>query len=220
MQMKVISDLEYTVSGISVPDFKHRRYCVFDLEATGIDAATEHITQIGAVSIENGEIQTEYTFNCLVKPPKPIPEAVERLTGIYNAELEHAARFKEVYEEFAAFTKDCILITHAGYEFDLPLLEKECASNHLSMLGNDCLDTKALFTYLHPENNHIINTDYLIKHYAINDQDLKRHDALADSILIGRIALRIMEEFENRNQQDIALLDPVMVKRFQINPLV
>lgn len=55
------------------------------------------------------------------------------------------------------------------------------------MLNNKTLDTKALFSYLHPEINEIIWTDFLINYYKINDTDISRHNALDDSIVISRI---------------------------------
>jgi DNA polymerase III subunit epsilon len=69
-------------------------------------------------------------------------------------------------------------VTQAGYEFDLPLLPNECKRFNLPIMNICCLDTKALFTYLHPDIDCIISTDYLIKYYKIDDRDLKRHDAL------------------------------------------
>lgn len=219
MKIDYISDTEYVVSELFVDDIVNQRYCVFDFEATGIIPETEHITQIGAIIIEHGRIQETRTFNTLVKSPKPIPEPVERHTGIYNDDIAYAPLLHEVYDDFLAFAGDCILVTHAGYEFDLPLLAKECRRSGLPMILNKCLDTKALFSYLHPEIEAIIWTDYLIKHYEVSDRDLKRHDALADSILIGRIFLRMMEEFLARDIRSIAFKDHVRVKRFQVVPL-
>ncbi|UNK16985.1 3'-5' exonuclease [Paenibacillus sp. N3/727] len=220
MEIRFISDTEYTVSGVHIKDAVKQRYCVFDFESTGINHETEHITQIGAVIIENNCIQESKTFNTYIKSPKPIPESVEQFTGIYNTQLENAPLLKDKYSDFLEFTKDSILITHAGYEFDLPLLKNECQRNNLPLITNPCLDTKALFSYLYPEVTDIIWTDYLIKHYNIHDKDLRRHDALGDSILIGRIFLRILEEFQARDIKDIEFIDPVVVKRFQIIPLV
>jgi DNA polymerase III subunit epsilon len=193
--------------------------CV-DFESTGINHETEHITQIGAVIIENGCIQEAKSFNTFIKSPKPIPEAVVKFTGIYNEYYENAPVLQDIYNDFLAFTKDSVLITHAGYEFDLPILQNECKRSNLPMMTNPCLDTKALFTYLYPDVKDIIWTDYLIKYYNIQDKDLRRHDALGDSILIGRIFLRILEEFQVRNINDIEFIDQVIVKRFQIKPLV
>ncbi|MGO4273506.1 PolC-type DNA polymerase III [Paenibacillus sp. TAF58] len=220
MEIRIISDTEYTISGVLIKDAAKQRYCVFDFESTGINHETEHITQIGAVIIENGCIQETKYFNSFIKSPKPIPEAVEQFTGIYNTYLENAPLLPDIYNDFLEFTKDSVLITHAGYEFDLPLLRNECKRYKLPMMTNPCLDTKALFSYLYPELKDIIWTDYLIEYYNIDDSDLRRHDALGDSILIGRIYLRILEEFQTRGISDIEFIDKVVVKRFQIKPLV
>jgi DNA polymerase-3 subunit epsilon len=220
MELKFISDTEYTVSGVQIKDFSRHRYCIFDFEATGINHEEEYITQIGAVIYEDNCIQSEKTFSTYIKSPKPIPEAVEKFTGIYNADLQSAPTLSEVYKDFVEFSKDTILVTHAGYEFDMPLLRNECERNNLRFLNNLVLDTKALFTFLHPEVSEIIWTDYLIKYFQINDKDLKRHDALGDSILIGRIFQRLLQEFRDRKTTDIDFKKPVTVKRFQIKPLV
>lgn len=220
LEVQNISDTEYVVSGVSIKNIAKQRFCVFDFEATGINHETEHITQIGAVIIENGVILEHKAFNSYIKSPKPIPEAVERYTGIYNTDLEDAPSLMDKYSEFLDLSKDCILVTHAGYEFDLPLLSNECKRNHLPMLTNPCLDTKALFSYLHPEIKEIVWTDYLIQYYNVHDEDLRRHDALGDSILISRIFLKILEEFQGRGITDIEFKDPVLVKRFKIIPLV
>jgi DNA polymerase-3 subunit epsilon len=219
MKLDFISDTHYNVSGVRIKDYSRRRYCIFDFEATGINHEEEYITQIGAVLFENNIIQSEKTFSTYIKSPKPIPEAVEKFTGISNSVIATAPRLTEIYKDFREFTKGTILVTHAGYEFDLPLLKKECDRNNLPYIDNQVLDTKALFTYLHPEVSDIVWTDYLIQYYQIDDKDLKRHDALGDSILIGRIFQKILQEFQERNLTVIEFETPVKVKRFQIKPL-
>jgi len=216
MKIEVISDTHYSVSGVYIDDFLNQRFCVFDFEATGINHDEEYITQIGAVIVENNAIKK--TFSTYVRAPKPIPAAIEQYTGIYNKDIENAPRISEIIDDFVEFIGDSILVTHAGYEFDLPLLKNECLRNDLPYIDNKVLDTKALFTYLHPEIEEIIWTDYLIKYYQVQDSDLKRHDALGDSILISRIFRKITEEYVERNIVDISL-DAVNVKRFQSKPL-
>ena len=216
MKIDFITKSDYLVSGIHIENISKQRYCIFDLEATGIDYENEHITQIGAIIIENNTIHYEKFFKTLVKSPKPIPEPVERLTGIYNSDIENSPILAEVYDEFVEFTQDCILVTHAGFEFDYYMLKKECERNHLPMITNKMLDTKALYSYLHPEITEIIWTDYLLKLYQIDDTDVRRHDALGDSILISRIFLAILKEFADRNEESIHFIEPVKVKRFEV----
>ncbi|MBB3110103.1 DNA polymerase III epsilon subunit-like protein [Paenibacillus phyllosphaerae] len=160
------------------------------------------------------------TFNSYVQSPKPIPEPVERFTGVYNSYLVDAPVLADIYEQFVQFTEGCVLVTHAGYEFDLPLLRMECERNNLKMLSNRCLDTKALFTYLYPDNPNILTTNYLVHHYGIDDSSLKRHDALDDSKLIAKLFLRLLEEFKARNINDFILDKPIQVRRFEIIPMV
>lgn len=56
---------------------------VFDLETTGFEADQDEIIEVGFCILEDGEIVKE--SGCLVRPNQPIPEEVERVTGITNA---------------------------------------------------------------------------------------------------------------------------------------
>ena len=219
MEIKYISSTAYVVSGVHLRNLNLRRYCVFDLEATGPDPDHDFITQIGAVIIENGAIQEHQTFETLVKPPKPIPEKIERLTGISNHDLETARSFAEVFEEFREFCKGSVLVTQAGYEFDHPLLQNECIRNGRPIIKEPVIDTKALYTYLYPDVSEIVSTNYLIRQLGIYDQDIRRHRALGDSILIARIFLKLLEECNARGLQSISF-DDLQVKRVKLDPLL
>lgn len=215
MQISYLSKDEYRVSGVQLKNLHNHKFCVFDFEGTGIHFETECITQIGAVLVENGSIHTTGAFNSLVQSPKPIPPAIEELTGITNQDMLNAPTFPEVYEKFAQFTKDAVLVTQAGYEYDVPLLEKYCREHQLHMLHNPILDTKALFTYLHPKIQDVISTDFLIRYYAIDIGDVKRHDALGDCVIIGKIFIEIMKEYEEKAIKDLQI-NKLHVKRFII----
>ena len=196
MKISYLSNDEYIVNGIYVQNLPNCRFCVFDFEGTGINFRTEYITQIGAVIIENNNILTSKSFNSLVNSPKQIPPAVEELTGISNQDMFCAPPFPEVYEQFVEFIGSTVLVTQAGYEYDVPLLEKHCSLHNLPMIDNSIIDTKALFTNIHPDIAEVISTDFLIKYYNIDTSDLKRHDALDDCILVGRIFINIMKEYK------------------------
>lgn len=62
MEITMLSDKEYAVSDLLIKNIHSQRFCVFDFEATGINHETEHITQIGAVIVENNEIIEDRTF--------------------------------------------------------------------------------------------------------------------------------------------------------------
>lgn len=219
MQVKMLSEQNYEVSELNIQNILHQKFCVFDLEATGIQVETERIIQIGAVHMDRSGVNSQKTFNTFVRPAKPIPQEIEILTGIYNDDVEHAPRLNEVYDRFLDFADDYILVTHAGYEFDLPLLQQECIRQGLQFPTHTCIDTKTLFTYLHPEVEDIISTDFLLYYYGLSSDGLQRHDALGDSILIAQIFLEMLRELESRNTESLEIQDPLIVKRFQIPPI-
>ncbi|WP_422659216.1 PolC-type DNA polymerase III [Paenibacillus sp. EC2-1] len=220
MNVKMLSEKAYEVSGLNIQNIQHQKFCVFDLETTGIQVETERIIQMGAIRMDRSGVHPEDNFCTYVKPAKPIPQEIETLTGIYNGDVENAPRLKEVYDSFLDFADGCILVTQAGYEFDLPLLERECDRQGLKMPANPCIDTKALFTYLHPEVEDIISTDFLLYYYGLDSKGIQRHDALGDSMLIGQIFREMLRELELRNIEHLEFTRPIIVKRFQLPPLI
>ncbi|HWO55036.1 MAG TPA: hypothetical protein VNM49_11635, partial [Paenibacillus cookii] len=102
---------------------------------------------------------------------------------------------------------------------DWPLLYHECRRNGLNMLSNPILDTKALFSYLFPEIDEIISTDFLLSFFSIDASDLKRHTALDDSFLIKRIFDELLKELEQRNIDDIIIDQPITIKRVKLPKL-
>ncbi|GFZ76150.1 hypothetical protein GCM10008018_22130 [Paenibacillus marchantiophytorum] len=219
MEISHISETEYSIKGIYLSDLLNKGYCAFDFEATGANQEEEHITQIGAVIIENNQILVDKGFSCFVKSPKSNPELIEKLTGIKNSDIERAPSFPEVYKKFNEFIKQNVLITQAGYEFDWLLLRTECERNNLPMITNTILDTKVLFSYLHPEVQERISTNFLINFYKVDDSDIKRHDALGDSVLIARIFMKLLDEFKQRKINDVIINEPIIVKKVQLTPL-
>ncbi|PYE50134.1 DNA polymerase-3 subunit epsilon [Paenibacillus barcinonensis] len=206
----------YTVEGVSVTPLLNRTYCIFDLEGTGIDTAVESVTQFGAIYYKRGEGADKTSFVSLVRASKPIPEAVEKLTGITNQAMQQALHFDEVYKQFCSYIGDQVLVTHAGYEYDLPMLEHHCEQFGLTMFTNKVLDTKAMFTYIHPEVTDVVSTDFLIHYYDLDTEGIHRHDALEDCGIIARIFECVLEEYEQRGLDHFIADSEKRMKRFVI----
>src|SRR5690606_38414050 len=132
--------------------------------------------------------------------------------------LFRSRSFSDVIDEFFTFFSGCVLVTQAGYEYDLPLLLAECKRNNKPLEAPLVIDTKALFTYLHLECTEIVSTNSLINYYMINDTDIQRHDALGDSILISRIFNKMMDECWDKGIDQIRF-DNLKVKKVRLTPL-
>ena len=73
---------------------------------------------------------------------------------------------------------------------------------------------------MYPEVEDIVSTDFLIRWFEIDDSDIKRHDALGDSVLIGRIFVALMDEMRRRQRDGIQWIEPMSVKRMKLPPLL
>ena len=64
-------------------------FAVADLETTGINAETDEVIEFAVLRVEPSGTVAGH-FACLVRPSKPIPEVITRLTGITQAEVERS----------------------------------------------------------------------------------------------------------------------------------
>ena len=98
------------------------RYVAIDTETTGLDPKEDEIIEVAAIAFgPDGVLQGE--FHSLVRPYRPLPFQIERLTGIEAAALELAPRFAAVASELAEFIGDSPLVGQ-NVEFDLAFLAR------------------------------------------------------------------------------------------------
>ena len=65
-------------------------FVAFDIETTGLNAQTDHMTEIGAVIFSGGEIKE--VFNTFVDPERHIPPDITQLTGIRDSDVAGAPK--------------------------------------------------------------------------------------------------------------------------------
>ncbi len=95
-------------------------YVAFDLETTGLYDQTDRITEIGAVVFKNG--QPGERFQTYVNPERPIPEDIQKLTGITDRDVFDAPSEAEAVGAFLDFVGDRPVCAHNA-EFDVGFVE-------------------------------------------------------------------------------------------------
>ncbi len=98
-------------------------YVVFDLETTGFSARQDHIIEIGAVKVKQGEIVERYST--FVNPKVPIPFHITQLTSIDDNMVMGASVIETVLPEFLEFVGDAVLVAHNA-SFDVEFIEENC----------------------------------------------------------------------------------------------
>ena len=87
-----------------------RAFVAFDIETTGLDPRLDRIVEIGALRFtRDGTIDT---YESLVDPGFPMPEAAYRINGISTAMLDGQPPLAQVIPELLAFTKGAVLVAH------------------------------------------------------------------------------------------------------------
>lgn len=219
MILKFDAPDSYCLSEFAFDLSQAHRFVVFDLEATGADHLTDSVTQVGAVAVYADGPHDDETFTSLVLPARPIPPKIEALTGVTNEMVSSAPEFSEVFPRFARFCDGSALVTQCGYEFDFPLMDRECECAGYAKLGSDRLDTKAVFALMHREKHEIFSTDYLSEYYGIDRALFRRHDALGDARLISRFFHAQLREARFGQRARLSAEVPIRIKRFVLPPL-
>lgn len=117
-----IDDLVESVSGNADTSLEGTFIC-FDIETTGLSAARDKITEIGAVKVVNGKITD--SFSTFVNPGISIPRKIVELTGITDAMVKDAPSQSEAVASFLEFAGDSVLVAHNA-PFDTSFIRKTC----------------------------------------------------------------------------------------------
>lgn len=167
-----MDDLVESVKGDADTGFDGTFIC-FDIETTGLLAARDKITEIGAVKVENGVITD--TFSTFANPEMPIPQKITQLTGITDDMVKDAPSQSEAVGAFLEFAGDNVLVAHNA-PFDTSFIAKACEDmgreyNYTSIdtvaisrailtdIKNCKLDTVAKFLRLGDFNHHRATDD-------------------------------------------------------------
>ncbi len=94
---------------------------IVDTETTGLDFKDCELIEVAAARMRGREIVD--TMDLFVRPQKPIPAEIVKITGITNEMVADAPQAAEVTERFAAFAQGAPIVAHNA-TFDRHFLEK------------------------------------------------------------------------------------------------
>ncbi len=170
---------------------KQLTYVAFDLETTGLRPSEgDEVVSIAGVRIVNGRILTTETFDRLINPGRPIPEASIRFHGITDEMVRDKPPFALVLPAFHRFAADAVLVAHNA-AFDITFLYRS-AEGALTF-DQPVVDTLLLSAYLYPtEADHSL--DAIAARLGLEVVD--RHNAVRDALLTAAILLRLLDRCE------------------------
>ena len=178
---------------------KDKAFVVIDIETTGLNSNPDvgevnHIIEVGAVKIEKGKIKGKFSSFCAC--PIPLPQEIEKLTGISNADLANAPPIKQVLYDLHKFCEKSELVGH-NVSFDLGFLNYYGAKYKISFKG-EYADTLAMSRQL--LRNKLINyrLSTVAEHFKLK---FKEHRALNDALVTAKIFLKLTDLQEKQEKK-------------------
>ncbi|SHJ29396.1 PolC-type DNA polymerase III [Lutispora thermophila] len=177
-------------------------YVVFDIETTGLNNVNDKITEIGAVLIKDRKVISK--FNSLINPKIPIPEKIQKLTGITDEMVSDAPSIEEVLPQFLDFVGDRPLVAHNAM-FDVGFIRQNAFLLGMRV-NNPVLDTLQLSRNLVPINKHKLNI--LCDHFGIKLEN--HHRASDDAEAAALVLIELFKLLEEKNIKSMAQINSII----------
>jgi len=165
-------------------------FVAFDTETTGLHPSSERVVELSAVRFSlDGEIAT---FDQLVDPKIPIPDAAARVHGIRDGDVSGKPTVDTLLPKFTEFVEGAVLLAHNA-EFDVGFLAHEARRCGQALPRVAILDTVELARQLRSDlPNHKLET----LSRALGCEAGEYHRALADAQTLRQVFLRLVEMLE------------------------
>ena len=94
--------------------WREARYCVVDLELSGLDPKTDEIIAFGAVPIDGGLVGAGRSLYGLARPTRPLPEASVVVHGIRTVDLDEAPPLELAIRPLLEALAGRVLVAHSA----------------------------------------------------------------------------------------------------------
>ncbi len=92
--------------------WREARYCVVDLELSGLEPRRNEIVSFGALPIDAGRVRLAGAASGLVRPTRPLAAAAIRVHGIRAADLADAPPLAEALDALLQAMAGRVLVAH------------------------------------------------------------------------------------------------------------
>ena len=179
-------------------------FVVFDTELTGLATRRGEIVSIGAVKIENLQINLGKTFNTFVRPRRLEHTVATLIHRITPEQLKEAPSVEEVLPEFLNFLGNSLIVGHC-IDIDMKFLDKICRRLYGGTLANPTIDTMLLARgyqgklsgWFHDHG--AIDKGYNLRTISQKFQlpVFEEHDALGDAMQTAYLFLYLVKKFRS-----------------------
>ena len=179
------------------------RYVVVDTELTSLEARTNRLLSIGAISMQGPSIRLGEQFYRVVNPQVSIPAETVVIHKLRSEDVQQGDQLQATLKDFSQLAEGAVLVGHF-VNIDLKVLHKESAQVGLK-LDNPAIDTALVHHWIlrhgpYSEDLSLqlekLNLPTLAKFYSIDVDN--SHHALSDAFLTARVWQKMLYTLQAR----------------------
>jgi DNA polymerase III subunit epsilon len=183
-------------------------YLVVDVETTGRTAdGPDRVTEFAAVTVRDGVVGD--AFASLVRPGRPIPPFIVRLTGITDAMVAGAPPFAALADEVAARVQGRVFVAHnAAFDWGFVRAELQRCTGAVPEVPVLCTVRLARRLLSHLPRR---NLDAVTQYYGVSIA--ARHRALGDAQATAQVLVRMLDDLGREGIHTWGELDDWLARR-------
>ncbi len=174
---------------------ENERFCVIDVETTGLNTKKDEIVAIAALPVEGFKIKFSERFFSLVKADRFEPKSV-KYHGITMSDLKYAPTFEDIAPKLLDLISNSIIVGYATY-IDVEFLKRAFKKKlGIKLKVERYIDIAEVEVWLIRKRGMAVtfrlDFDSLLKMYGIGDGI--RHTALGDAYATSLIFLKQLSQ--------------------------
>ena len=172
---------------------------IFDLETTGLDMVNDRVIQLSYIKVYPDGKETR--GDMLINPEKHIPEVVEQLTGIKDADVADKPTFKQIAAKLNEEFTGCDFAGFNSNFFDIPMLAEEFLRAGIDFDFAKCRLIDACTSFKKMERR---NLAAAYKFYCGRkmEEDFEAHRADQDTEATYKVLMGQLDMYRPENQED------------------
>lgn len=176
-------------------------FVVVDLETSGLTPGLDHIIEVAAVKVVNGEVIDEW--NTMVNPGIYLPLESTQIHGITTDMLDQALPFQMISQDYLDFLGENAIFVAHNVDFDRDFLNIHLSRAGHEVMSNPYLCTQKLAKRVHP-NLTKYGLGSLSEVFGVELPQAHRalHDARATAELLIKF-LRVLQNGGLKEAKDI-----------------
>ena len=172
---------------------------IFDLETTGLDMVNDRVIQLSYIKVYPDGKETR--GDMLINPEKHIPEVVEQLTGIKDADVADKPTFKQIAAKLNEEFTGCDFAGFNSHFFDIPMLAEEFLRAGIDFDFSKCrlIDACTIFKKMERRN---LAAAYKFYCGRKMEEDFEAHRADQDTEATYKVLMGQLDMYRPENQED------------------